>query len=408
VLTAAPALAVAACARRRDPDRVSLWAIDVEGENAKYLLPAFTRATGLPVDAQSLPWTAAHEKLLTAYAGGSLPDVFMISRAWVGEFAMLGTIQPVPPAARDLLLDNFATRNIEVDGRAMGVPWTLDVGVQYYRRDLVGRAGYAEPPADLDRWRDMLRVIKRRGLSTFAVLMQLNWPAHLLHIASQSGEPLLRDRMARGNFASAGFRDALAFYRSLFDEELAPRVSGIEAADPPGDLGRGWVAVYPSGAWIRAELLRRQAMLPRHLWATAPLPGRGGHVYFEVAGNVLCVSSTAADPARAWSLIRYLTGGQAALALHRIAGTLPARPSAWASPAMRGDPALLTFEQMLRLSSSEPKPMEWDRITGEIQLVAEQLVRGRMTLDEAAKEMNRRADAILAKRRWLLERGRIA
>lgn len=382
--------------------------MDVEGENAKYVLPRFERDSGILVDEQALPWTAAHEKLLTAYAGGSLPDVFMISRGWVAEFAMLRAIRPVPPAAADLLADNFAADDLRIAGRVMAVAWTLDVGVQYYRRDLLARAGYDEPPAELDRWRDMLRAVKRRQGDGYAVLLQLNWPAHLLHIALQSGAPLLRDRMARGNFSSPAFRDALAFYKSLFDEALAPRVTSIEASDPPGDLGRGWVAIYPSGAWIRAELLRRQDMLPRAKWATAPLAGRGGAARYDIAGNVLCVSSSAADPARAWSLVRFLTGPAAALGLHRIAGTLPARPSAWRSPEVRADPALLTFERALQHPVAQAKPIEWDRIAGEVQLVAEQLVRDRLTVHEAAREMDRRADAILAKRRWLLDGGRLA
>ena len=53
---------------------LSLWAMSYEGDYSPMLMPAFTRATGITVDVQSLPWTAAHEKLLTAFAGGSLPD----------------------------------------------------------------------------------------------------------------------------------------------------------------------------------------------------------------------------------------------------------------------------------------------------------------------------------------------
>ena len=38
------------------------------------------------------------------------------------------------------------------------------------------------------------------------------------------------------------------------------------------------------------------------------------------------------------------------------------------------------------------------------RLVAEQMVNGRLTVDQAATELDRRADAILAKRRWMLDR----
>jgi multiple sugar transport system substrate-binding protein len=386
---------------------LSLWAIDVEGENARELLPSFTQATGLPVDLQWLAWTAAHEKLLTAFAGESLPDVFMLSRDWVAEFTLIGAILPLPVDGAGLLADAWLPHDLAIDGRDHAVPWTMDLSVQYYRRDLLARAGYAAPPTVLGPWRDMLRAVKRvQGDDRFAVLMQLNWPDHLIHMAEQQPDPLLRDQQTRGNFRSPGFRNMLGFYRSLFDEGLAPRVSSIEAADPPGDLARGWTAIYPSGAWPRAELIRRRKLIDREAWATAPMPGVAGAARAIVAGAVLCVARTTPDPARAWALVRHLTAPPTELQLTRIAGTLPSRPSAWAS--LVRDPAFLPFRQGLERPLPSRRLPEWHRVTGEVQLVAEQLVRGRVSLDEAVVEMDRRANAILAKRRWLLERGRIA
>ena len=53
-----------------------------------------------------------------------------------------------------------------------------------------------------------------------------------------------------------------------------------------------------------------------------------------------------------------------------------------------------------------PRVRRWlDKIATEMQTVAEQMVQDhRMTIDEAAAEIDRRADRILEKRRWLLAR----
>ena len=37
-----------------------------------------------------MPWLSAHEKLLTAFAGESLPDVSPIGNTWIPEFAARG------------------------------------------------------------------------------------------------------------------------------------------------------------------------------------------------------------------------------------------------------------------------------------------------------------------------------
>ncbi|MCY7313106.1 MAG: ABC transporter substrate-binding protein, partial [Pseudoxanthomonas sp.] len=50
-----------------------------------------------------------------------------------------------------------------------------------------------------------------------------------------------------------------------------------------------------------------------------------------------------------------------------------------------------------------PKVPEWERIANEIGLVGEQVANGRMSVDEAATELDRRADKILEKRRWMLD-----
>ena len=50
-----------------------------------------------------------------------------------------------------------------------------------------------------------------------------------------------------------------------------------------------------------------------------------------------------------------------------------------------------------------PKVPEWERIANEIKLVGEELANRRLSVDEAAAELDRRADAILEKRRWMLD-----
>ena len=60
------------------------WAMGREGEVVTALLPEFERANpGVRVKVQQLPWTAAHEKLLTAFAGDATPDVCQLGNTWV-------------------------------------------------------------------------------------------------------------------------------------------------------------------------------------------------------------------------------------------------------------------------------------------------------------------------------------
>ena len=58
--------------------------------------PRFPAARPRDLRIQPLPWSAAHEKLLTGYAGGSLPDLGQVGNSWIAELTAIGAIQPVP------------------------------------------------------------------------------------------------------------------------------------------------------------------------------------------------------------------------------------------------------------------------------------------------------------------------
>ncbi|HEY5288650.1 MAG TPA: ABC transporter substrate-binding protein, partial [Caulobacteraceae bacterium] len=61
---------LAACGAE-DDGALHFWAMGREGEVVQTLTPAFERAhPGTRIAVQQLPWTAAHAKLLTAFAGG--------------------------------------------------------------------------------------------------------------------------------------------------------------------------------------------------------------------------------------------------------------------------------------------------------------------------------------------------
>ena len=396
--------ALAGCGRARDPARVSWWAMSTAGENAPLLLPAFTAARGIAVDVQALPWTAAHAKVLTAFAGRALPDVLMVANAWLAELTMLGALQPVPPRLAAGLLP-AANAAASVDGALRAVPWFVDTQVQFFRRDLLAAVGQPAPPTDWAGWQATARDLKRRRPDDFAVLLPLDWPEMLMTFAHQQPEPLLRDRASRGNFSSAGFRAAFAFYLGLFAERLAPAVNYAQVGDALTAFARGTFALLPSSAETVGDLARRPE-LPRDRWGIAAMPGRDGPAPGLLYGCSLAVTRDAADPDRAWALVDYLTTPATQLRFHGITGNLPSRAAAW--PGLAADPAAAPFAAQLDRGVAAPAVPEWARIIVEVQQIAERTVRGEFGVDAATRLMDTRVDALLAKRRWLLDRGMAA
>jgi multiple sugar transport system substrate-binding protein len=402
VLAGAAATMMAGCGVRRDPSALRLWAMSYEGDYSPHLMPAFTARTGIPVEVQSLPWTAAHEKLLTAFAGDALPDVMMLPNGWVGEFAMAGAIAPVAEREVADLFPGTAD-TVRWRGTPYAVPWSVAPQAQFFRRDRLD----GPPAEDWDGWRAMGLRLKRRFPDSYAFLILLNWWDTLFTFAGQAGAALLRERDTRGNFATPEFRAALDFYVSLFRDRLAPAVLSTEVQDPVAAFAQGWFLVYPSGPSLLLDFKRRAAEIPAARWGVARMPGPTGPGAVSGVSGALAVARGTRRPEAARALVRHLTSARSELRFQQLIGNLPARASAWADAQMAA-PVLAPFAAQLRQPARDPAVVEWERIRIEVQLIAERVVRGLLTVGVAVQEMDRRADLILAKRRALVQAGRLA
>jgi multiple sugar transport system substrate-binding protein len=407
---AGAASALAACASGSGPNAIRFWAMGAEGAAVPALIPEFQRRhPGLEVEVQALPWSAAHQKILTAFAGRALPDVIQLGNTWVPEMASIGAITPWTAPEPALLADQFpgVLETNRVGGLWQALPWYVDTRLLFVRTDLLRRAGYDSVPQDWAAWKASMHAVKRvAGGDAYAVLLPLNEFEQLLTLGLQQPEPLLRDHGGRGNFSNPGFVSALAFYKSLFEEGLAPVASAAQISNVWNEFSRGFFSYYFSGPWSVGDFRRRLPPELRDAWSTAEMPGPNGPGASAPGGSSLAITRAARDPEAARLWVRYLLEPSTQVAFNRETGNLPSRPSAWSAPALAADPELAVFGRQLQRARPVPKVPEWERIVTEMQVVAERMVRGEFTPEAAAAEIDRRADRLLEKRRWMLERGR--
>ncbi|MFD1788036.1 extracellular solute-binding protein [Sphingomonas floccifaciens] len=411
-LAAGGALALGGCGTGRAADTIDFWAMGNEAAAVAPLLRAFERDhAGTRVRLQALPWSAAHEKLLTGFAGGSLPHVAQVGNTWLAELAAIGAIAPLTGDTGWATQDAFpaVVETNRIHGRLVAVPWYVDTRLQFVRTDIADAAGYDPLPNDWAGWKRALAAIQRRATrGDHAILLPLNEFEQLLTFALQQPDPLLRDEGTRGNFASAGFRGALEFYVSLFRDGLAPKVSSTTIANIWNEFARGRFAVFLSGPWTVRELIARRGPDFAKNWATVTMPGPDGPGASAPGGSSLVVFDAARDRKDVAALVRYLSTPDVQARFNALSDDLPARPSAWALAGLDRNARMAPFAAQLGRARPVPKVPEWERIVTEMQRVAELAVAGTLTIPAAAAEIDRRADALLAKRRWMREKGRAA
>jgi multiple sugar transport system substrate-binding protein len=410
-------LLLGSCSSSQSPGRkLTFWAMGREGEAVQQLMPAFEHEhPDIHVVVQILPWKVAHQKLLTAFAGDTLPDVCQLGNTWIPELAELGALQPLGPRVRSSRTvdpeDYFPgiwDTNI-VNGTLYGVPWYVDTRLLFYRKDLLAQAGFDHPPASWAEWARQMAAIKARvGPSRFATLLPLNEFEQLESFGLQESQPMLRDGGRYGNFESPGFKHALRFYASFFRNGWAPKVTNTEISNPWAAFAQGYFVFYVSGPWNIEEFRNRMPARLKHDWATAPLPGPHGPGASLAGGSSLVIFRASRHKQAAWLLTEYLSQPDVERRFYRLLGDMPPRRSAWDHSTLANDPHARAFRIQLERARPVPKVPEWERIAAQLALVGERLGHGELTVDQAAKLLDQRSNDILAKRRWVLAHGHSA
>jgi multiple sugar transport system substrate-binding protein len=402
----------------RDSGRVTIdfWAMGREGEVVQELTREFERLhPDIRVRVQQIPWSAAHEKLLTAFAGDAMPDVFQLGNTWVPEFVALEAVAPLderieasPELAQNDFFAGILATN-EIDGRLYGVPWYVDTRLLFYRRDILARAGHAQPPRSWAEWRDSMAAIERVvAPDADAIILPSNEWAPIVILALQQNATLLLGDAECGNFAGPGFRKALDFYLAMFEDGFASAALSAQISNLYQEFASGRFSMYITGPWNLEEFARRLPAGLQDSWATAPLPAPdGSYPGVSLAGGAsLAIHRGSPHQDAAWQLIGFLSQTAQQLRFHQLSGNLPARKAAWRDPILEDNQRAQAFFVQLQHLRSTPKIPEWERITSAITRRVDQVVRGAITPEAALVALDADVDAILEKRRWLLARER--
>jgi multiple sugar transport system substrate-binding protein len=405
-------VAVLGCSSASAANKTTLriWAMGAEGEVLSKLVPGFEKEyPNIHVEVQQIPWTAAHEKLLTAYVGEATPDIAMLGNTWVPEFVALNSLEP---------LDGFVSRSGEVrrddffpgiwktnvvNGKTYGIPWYVDTRLIFYRTDILAKAGYKAFPTTWATWLDAMKKIKSQmAPNQFPMLMPTNeWPQPV-NFALEAGSPILRDGGRYGAFEQPAFRKAFDFYLSFYRLGLASPVSSSQVSNLFQEFERGNIAMYISGPWYIGEFKKRLGPATQNKWSTAAMPGINGPGVSMAGGSSLSLFTGSAHKKEAWLVMEYLSRPEVELEFYKLTGDLPPRKTAWQDSALATNKYARAFRDQLERVVPLPQVPEWEEIATTIFEHGEQAIRKAKTVDQTLASLDQDVNAMLEKRRYLL------
>jgi multiple sugar transport system substrate-binding protein len=326
------------------------------------------RHPGVRVKAESLSWNSddQHQFFVINLEGrGAAFDVMMLDVIWVAEFARAGWLLDLRPWVTPAELAPHFPSTIEPatwNGGVWAMPWLINVGMLYYRTDLLARHGLAPPRT----WEELVAQVARvragerdprldgvlwqgrqyEGLTVNA--LEALW-ANGARVLGDDGAPLPDPERAA---------EALAFMRGLITAGVSP--SWVTAADEEltrRHFGDGRALFLRN--WPYAMDLFQQAGSPvRGKVALAPLPGRaGGAAGVGASGGAhLGVDRRTRHPALAAALVRFLAGASAQKTMSVRGALNPTRMALYHDPdVVRAHPDFpVVHDLMLR---ARPRPV---------------------------------------------------
>jgi trehalose/maltose transport system substrate-binding protein len=299
---------------------------------------------GVRVRAEALPWNADEQRqffVINLEGGRPGFDVMMLDIVWVPEFARAGWLLDLTPhLAPEELAAHFpsAVEAARYEGRTWALPWLMNVGLLYYRRDLLDSYGL-RPPETYD---DLVAQIERvRAGEGSRHLHGFLWQGkqyeglvvNVLEALWASGTELLGpDGQVLPDSERAA--EALAFLRMLIRTGLSP--AWVTAADEEltrRPFGQGEALFLRN--WPYAMDLFEQPDSPvRGKVGITPLPrhGDGRRGAGATGGAHLAVHRGTRQPAAAIALVHFLAGERAQKAMALSAALNPTWMSLYGDP----------------------------------------------------------------------------
>lgn len=408
-LVAAVIVAVAGCvspdACAAEPVTLNVWAMGYEGKMIREMADIFEKEYPgqVRVVTQAIPWSGAHEKIMTSIIGGIPPDVCQMGTTWMAEFATIGALEPIEPFlsySTDVKLEQFFPGALEtnrVKGRLYGIPWYVDTRILFYRTDLLKEAGFDRPPETWDEVDAICRALRRLTpageIERCGISMAPNDWGEFLPLFWQAGGSLLTEDMSDVAMDSETFREAMQYYKHFFDDKLTPLYQG-GGSDMFNAFTTGFYPMFVSGPWMISEVANKCPTITdtqdaaKSKWATAPRAGKKNRKSF-IGGCNLVTFTQSKQKEWAFKFIAYMSRPPVQAQWYEITKDLPAARDAWESEALKKNPHMMAFRKQLEWTQAPPNHPSWEQIAFTIQRVQEQIVRGKVSIDEGYDVLTR-------------------
>jgi len=350
-------------------------------------------------------------------------DIIAFDQFCIPEFAEPGFILPLdeyletwPEAG--YLYDSMR-RMGSYKGRTYLIMRLTDVRMLFYHRPVLEAAGI-ELPWQAKNWDEIIDAARKIKASQPDIIpLQINAGLTMgeattmqgfLMLLFGAGGKLYDEHAEKWVVESPELRRTLEFYRRIYIVENLADVElqlASHAREKSFELfQKGRIAIYAEGTWFYTAVLKPDGPwgIPdrdeRIGWARFPGSGAPGAPRFVSVsgGNGHIINPYCQHPDMAWKVIAELNSAQNLGKLFSRIPFSPTRKDIAALPVVQADSFIAkSGETLVPITRARPGLPEYPEISFQVQLMTEQVITGKRTVDQAIKEFAKSVALIAGK-----------
>jgi multiple sugar transport system substrate-binding protein len=270
-------------------------------------------------------------------AGASDPDILQLDAIWTPEFAAAGWILPLdrfrPDTAAFFASTILANRWRDT---LFALPWFVDVGMLYWRTDLV-----SSPPQTLSQLVDDARRVQGQHHVRYGLVWQgaryEGLITNFLEYLGAFGGEILRGGRVTVN-SEAGIRALTEMRDEIYREGIVPSaVLTWHEEESRFAFQNGESAFMRNWPYAVALLQDSSQSKVAGRFSVAAMPaGPGGRPTAALGGAQLAINRHTENPDAAWAVINYLTQPEQMRERAHVVGQYPSRTALYQGEALKG------------------------------------------------------------------------
>ena len=366
----------------------------------------FESANGIKVKYEVQKWTGIQEKLTTALASSTPPDVIELGNTQTASFADQGTLADVTADAGQFNGGEWLgglKDSLTLNGKQYGVPFYAANRTVIYRTDLLQAAGVAKPPTSRAEWIDAINKLKAANASNpdfqALYLPGQSWYSLLSFIWDQGGDVAKKDGdKFVGALDTPQAKAGVDFYKKLVDASGTKAPKDTDEAKPQQMevFGTGNVAMMIGLPWELGGAVKANPDLEKKTSAF-PVPsktaGKAAPVFLGGSNLAIPAGSKNVDLAKSYLKLLSTKKYQDQLG---AAGTVPGTSKDTASLASNPvGKALAASSANGKVTPATPKWAAVEAGQNPLKDMLTAYLTGAKSLDQATADANTALNALL-------------